>query len=70
MKRKCDRCGKKYKAVKKQLNYQNITYPCFQGVSERCVERTWEICDKCLGEIVTFMDFPQYFKCDRPIVVK
>lgn len=67
MKHKCDRCGKKY--TPKVMDSKG-TYPRIMGISERCVERVWEVCDKCLAEIITFLDFPQHFKCQVKIVIE
>lgn len=41
----CDRCGEKFEE-KHEL----------QGVSPRCVERTWDICPACLRIFIDWMD--------------
>lgn len=42
---KCDRCGKTFDNVQK-----------LQGVSGRCMEREWDICDVCLDAFHKFME--------------
>jgi len=42
---KCDRCGKTY-------DYRQ----CLQGISSRCVEREWDVCDSCLTDFHAFME--------------
>ena len=42
---KCDRCGKKF----------NEKIELIQGVSDRCVEMTWDICSECLEQFHTWM---------------
>jgi len=66
---KCDRCGSTFK------NRQSL-----QGVSGRCMEREWDLCDKCLSEFHYFMgdvyidekwEEDEEFKiiCEHPCIV-
>jgi hypothetical protein len=45
---KCDRCGKTF-------DYKSV----LQGVSGRCMEREWDICNDCLELFHKFMDIKE-----------
>jgi len=51
---KCDRCGVKYKRYYEE--HRNLGVPRIEGISERCVERGWEVCPVCLAAFIKFMD--------------
>jgi len=54
--KKCDRCGKRYNTYCRTKHHTNITHPAIMGVSCRCVERVWEVCNDCLSEFIKFME--------------
>jgi len=58
VRKKCDRCGEYYKPVAYwDESYRIREYAHhIDGISSRCVERSWEICPDCLSKLVAFMD--------------
>lgn len=54
---KCDRCGIRYARFYEEHAFRGV--PRIEGISERCVERGWEVCPNCLAAFINFMDKPK-----------
>lgn len=63
----CDRCGIKYTRFYEEHKYYG--FPRIHGISERCVERGWEVCPNCLRKFIAFMEMKEMkepeFSCDK-----
>jgi len=62
--RRCDKCGEYYipQGWEKQITSIPETFPRIDFLSKRCCERSFEVCDDCLYEIMDFIEKNEHVK--------